>query len=129
MSRIRLAMEQPIPPELLADGQVGAVLLSLFTDARAQAGDTYTGDARGWWHDALSADHDRTGSRLWLGGRDKNMPVVLSDYEMWATEALAWMKRDGVARSIVAVASAPRRNVLWLDILIDGRSIDMEISR
>lgn len=129
MSRIRLDMAQPIPPTLLADGFVGAILLSLFTDARGQAGDTYSGDPRGWWHDELSVDHDSTGSRLWLGGRDKNMPVVLSDYEMWATEALAWMKRDGVAQSIVVVASAPRRNVLWLDVQVDGRSIDMEISR
>lgn len=128
MNRITVDIERPVPVALLADPLLGAVLISLFTDRRAETGDVYQGDARGWWRDALRTDGDRTGSRLWLGGREKNMPQTLTRYREWADQALEWLVTDGWAQRVLVVASAPRRNVLWLDVRIDARQLDLEIT-
>ena len=48
-------------------GLRSAVLISLFTDRRAEPGDVPEGeDPRGWWADVLGEEGDRIGSRLWL---------------------------------------------------------------
>ena len=75
-----------------------AVLLSLFTDRRAESGDIpESEDPRGWWADTIDAGDDRIGSRLWLLGRSKqttHVPVLAEEY---VREALEWFVEDGIA--------------------------------
>lgn len=104
------------------DGLETAVILSLFTDRQAQPDDPLPGredDRRGWWGDAFpDVPGDRIGSRLWLLWREKQTSANLVRAELYATEALAWLVADGVARSVDVVASIPRNGVLGLDIAI-----------
>lgn len=105
------------------DGLRSAVLISLFTDRRANADDVIpdgTGDRRGWWADAYTeVAGDFIGSRLWLLSREKQLPDVLQRAQTYAEEALAWMVEDGIARSVSVPTEWVRRGVLGL--LIDIR--------
>jgi phage gp46-like protein len=91
------------------DGLRTAVLLSLFTDRRAEEDDplpSEDGDRRGWWADELAAvEGDRFGSRLWLLERSKRQEDVAPRAEEYAREALAWMLEDSVASKIDVVAT------------------------
>lgn len=95
------------------DGLRTAILISLFTDARAaddavlpEDGD----DRRGWWGDALAEgagpdagtarDPDRIGSLLWLLARSKITDRVIAQAHHTCHEALAWLVRDGVAAAV-----------------------------
>lgn len=81
-----------------------AVLLSLFTDRRADDSDALPNaqnDLRGWWADAIPVvQDDRFGSRLWLLAREKRGPTVPPRAEKYAREALQWMLDDGVASKL-----------------------------
>ncbi len=84
-----------------------AIVLSLFTDARALPDDPLpTGDdPRGWWGDMLSSyENDRLGSRLWLLGREKQTPETLERAKEYAEEALAWLLEDGIAEAVTVDA-------------------------
>lgn len=83
-----------------------AVFLSLFLDAPAKDGDDVHASAlrRGFWADVYSPDGDVTGSRLWLLDRAKITAASIVDAKTYADEALAWMVRDGVARSVSVTA-------------------------
>lgn len=95
-----------IDHDLASDtGMETAVLLSLFTDRRAEDDDTPpTGDEsdrRGWWADQFAVtEGDRFGSRLWLLDRSKRVDEVRRRAEEFAREALAWMLDDHVAERI-----------------------------
>lgn len=99
-------------PDLATDaGLETAVILSLFTDRRAEADDKLPaegdGDRRGWWGDALPLiEGHRIGSRLWLLGREKIATETLRRAEEYGREALAWMLETGVASRIEALAEA-----------------------
>jgi phage gp46-like protein len=92
------------------DGLRTAILLSLFTDRRAEADDNLPagdGDRRGWWADEFSAvGSDRIGSRLWLLDRSKATPDIAKRAEEIAREALAWLIEDRVASSVDVAAAA-----------------------
>ena len=98
-----------------------AVLLSLFTDRQAEAGDVLPDggtDRRGWWADAFpDVDGDRIGSRLWLLSRAKPAEWVGRAAE-YAKEALAWLVEDQVAERIEATASVPSPGLATLDVEI-----------
>lgn len=103
-------------------GLHSAVLISLFTDRRAAVDDRLpapSADRRGWWGDVASAKAgDQLGSKLWLLSREKELTSVLRSAEDAARAALAWLKDDGIAGEIVAVATNPLRGVLALNITI-----------
>lgn len=86
------------------DGLETAVLMSLFLDREAAAGDVLPEgetDRRGWWGDAFpTVEGDKIGSRLWLLARSKATPDVLSRAEEYAREALAWLVEDRVAAKV-----------------------------
>ncbi|EQB31960.1 phage GP46 family protein [Sphingobium ummariense] len=86
------------------DGLRTAVIMSLFTDARAREDDPLadpTADRRGWWGDCANADrNDRIGSRLWLLAREKVVPATATRATDYCREALAWMVEDGLAASV-----------------------------
>jgi len=127
------------------DGLATAVIISLFTDARARpedllpddtrapgetivfgsAGGNLTRYRRGWWGDlvpppqAADATGHRTGSRLWLLSREKQTAETLHRAEEYAREALQWLIADGVARAVQVEAFIPRAGWLGLRIMID----------
>ena len=107
------------------DGLETAVILSLFTDARAKDDDTLPigqTDRRGWWADTVLPDslgrYDQYGSRLWLLHREKQMPEVLRRAKDYAQEGLAWLLEDKVARKVDVVATNPQDGWLVLDITV-----------
>ena len=123
--RVVVDLTEPLPLAVLADPVDGAIILSLFCDARDDAANPT--DQRGWWGDALS-DGDRWGSRLWtLASSAKRTAVTLREAEELASEALHWLVKDGDAGAISVAASAPDAETLLLSISIDGQRIDLEI--
>ena len=104
-----------------------AVLLSLFTDRRAEADDVPpSGDARdrrGWWADQFAElEGDRMGSRLWLLDRSvRNNETVLRADE-YVREALAWMLDDRVVASIdVTIETTDKALVIAVGLQRPGR--------
>jgi len=97
-------------PDLATDaGLETAVLISLFTDARAGADDALPAESsegrRGWWGDAVPMiEGHRLGSRLWLLEREKITVETLRRAEEYGREALAWMLEAGIASRIEALA-------------------------
>jgi phage gp46-like protein len=102
------------------DGMRTAVIISLFSDARAADDDELPnpgGDRRGWWADTYAPiPGDVTGSKLWLLARSKNTPDVLAKAQQYARDALAWLVEDGIASGIAAVASFPQLG--WFSISV-----------
>lgn len=103
------------------DGMRTAILISLFTDARAsedaalpEDGD----DRRGWWGDQFAAgagpdagtseDRNRIGSLLWLLGRAKATTANLQLARQSAEAALGWIVRDGIASGVSVEVEAQR---------------------
>lgn len=104
------------------DGLETAVVLSLFSDRRANLDDVLPDtsiERRGWWGDGF-ADvlGDRFGSRLWLLSREKQTDQVLERAREYAKEALAWLLEDGIAREVLVTAEVVRPGVLGLGIEI-----------
>jgi phage gp46-like protein len=82
------------------EGLETAVLISLFTDRRANEDDELInqGQYRGWWGDLLSED-DQIGSRLWLI-RQKATQQNVNLAKEYIIEALQWMIDDRVVAKI-----------------------------
>lgn len=95
-----------------------AVLISLFSDRRAEAGELPPGETarRGWWGDSLT-DGDRIGSRLWLLGREKRTQDVVRRAEEYAREAVTWLVDDGAAER-VAVAAEDAAGALLITVTV-----------
>lgn len=103
------------------DGLQTAVLLSLFLDRLADAGDAALEPTarRGWWGDAYpEVEGDHIGSRLWLLAREKQLPQVQARAELYAREALQWLIDDGVASAVDVAAEVPTAGVLGLAVTI-----------
>ncbi|MEW5727713.1 MAG: phage GP46 family protein [Pseudomonadota bacterium] len=104
----------------LDDGLATAVIISLFTDRRANADDRLPDDQRlaarpdrrGWWADP------KMGSRLYLLHREKQRAVVLARAREYAAEALAWLIEDEVASSVDVAAEILGEGTLGLTIRI-----------
>jgi len=100
----------------LEGGLSTAVILSLFTDARAGIDDDlplHQTDRRGWVGDeymrpadtsAGVGDTDPWGSLLWLCYAGKVTADLLERARFAAAEALAWLVRDGIASRVDVVA-------------------------
>jgi|APTNR8051073442_1049403.scaffolds.fasta_scaffold31631_2 phage gp46-like protein len=109
-----------------ADDLETAVMVALFTDARAGDDDAVPGDPadrRGWWGDALPISimgrelpADRLGSRLWLLERAKQLPETLVLARQYAREALQVFIEGGIAASIEVDAGFPRAGWLLLHV-------------
>lgn len=114
---------------LAADGDLEtAVILSLFTDRRADPEDALAGgepEKRGWFGDAVPVvEGDRIGSRLWLLARRKQSTETLNLAVEYCREALQWMIDDGVARAVEIEAEWIRTGVLGLRIGIVRPNIE-----
>lgn len=101
------------------DGLDTAVILSLFTDRRAEPDDVTPGnvaDRRGTWMDAYSdaPRGDRMGSRLWLLQTAKLLPETVIKVRAYCAEALDWMVADGVAKEVNVTAEVIRSHPLGM---------------
>ena len=99
----------------LDDSFYTAVLISLFTDRRADPDDELAASEtwrRGWWADSLPQngvyDKDQIGSRLWLLFRCKATEATRLRAEEYAGEALVWLLEDKLVKNIRVSAS-------WVD--------------
>lgn len=97
-----------------------ALLLSLFTDARASAEqlERFGGDQpRGWWGDAHSKiDGDQFGSLLWLLEREVDTTETLNRAREFASQAVAWIVDQGLAASVDVEAEYLSAGVLALRV-------------
>jgi phage gp46-like protein len=104
------------------EGLRTAIVVSLFTDARARDDDELPAgadDRRGWWGDFLATiEGDRIGSRLWLLSREKQVPEVLARADEYVREALAWLIEDRIARKVDVAVTAPVRGRLDIAITL-----------
>lgn len=125
MTKTILDLQQGIPFNVFEDELLGAVVLSLFCDARGIEADGSVG--RGWWADGLT-DGDRWGSRLWELIRSKDIPETLRLAEDYAKSALAWLIEDSVASTVVITAYSPARAVLGLLVKLDNDTFNLEVA-
>lgn len=118
-----------------------AVILSLFTDARASDDDPLPDgaageppDRRGWWGDTEGAALHGVavmGSRLWLLGREKRTPETLNRARTYCREALSWLVADGIAARVEIEAEfqgSASTPILALGVTVirrDGRAVRM----
>lgn len=96
------------------EGLETAVLMSLYTDQRADVDDVLpdpgSEDRRGWWGDQISDfEDDKIGSKLWLLERSSTKATVLSDVKFYIEQALQWMIDDGVAQAIEVTVERQNR--------------------
>jgi phage gp46-like protein len=99
-----------------------AVLLSIFTDARApDSQQVYSKDKRGWWGTTYNpSGQTELGSRLWTLERaiKSDDPEVLRQAEGYVRDALAWLIADGIAATVTAAASWLNQTNLGIYIVI-----------
>lgn len=124
MADLRLAIDESGSADLeLEDGDLAvdasglpqAILVSLFSDARADEDDTIpdgTEDRRGYWSDTPG---DRWGSKVWLEHRSTLSPSTVRMVEVASREALQWLLDEQVADRVQVDAE-----------LVDGR-IDVRV--
>jgi len=95
-----------------------AVILSLFTDRRAEDDDVLpgtSGDKRGAWIDSFSeVEGDKFGSRLWLLESAKLIPDTVNRVRGYCEEALKWMVDDGIAKAVNVTAEITRHHQLGI---------------
>ncbi len=86
-------------------GLLTAVLISLFSDARALDKDPFPPEEssrRGWWADEQP---DRIGSLLWLLRREKVTRSTVERARQYARSALRWLVDDGIADHVEVEAA------------------------
>lgn len=125
MTKVVLDLQKGIPFNIYEDELLGAVILSLYCDARGIEADGTAG--RGWWADGLT-EHDCWGSRLWELIRSKDISETLRIAEDYARHALQWLSDDRVASTVAISAYSPKRSVLGLHIRIDDQLINLEMA-
>jgi phage gp46-like protein len=89
----------------MTDDLQNAVMISLFTDARARVDDVLPNqnDRGGYWGGAI--DGNNWGSRLWLLQNARDLPETYKRAQDYAREALVWLVADGVASKVDVTAS------------------------
>lgn len=109
--------------DIAADnGLATAVLISLFTDARAPTvkllppGET---ELRGWWGDITE---DKTGSLLWLIDREKVLPETAERAREYCDNCLRWLREDDIAENVTIDAQLVRPFGLQIKIAIERGS-------
>lgn len=94
---------------------VSAIIISIFSDRRAEPGDVIpddSNDPRGWWAD----DDVPIGSRMWLLRRAKQTMTTLQLAYDYLAESLQWMIDDGVVGRFDIQMQWVRRGMLGAQI-------------
>ena len=108
-----------------------AVIMSLFTDARATADEEPEITARrGYWGDIDLDGDESLGSKLWLHRRSKLTNDVANTVRDEAQNALDWLVEDGhvSALTVTVERQPPDRLAYQIDItLLDGELLSMSL--
>lgn len=113
-----------VPPSLATgDNLQSALLISLFTDRRANDDDPLSLDEsrRGWWADTyLESRNDKIGSRLWLLRRAKISTDTLTRAREYCLEATRWLVEDSVASRVDVTTSfmTGRSDTMLIDVVV-----------
>lgn len=100
-----------------------SIILSLFSDARADRGDVLPGTIKnkaGWWGSALFGR--QFGSKLWLLQRATLDNSTMRLYEQYSKDALKWMVDDQIAEEITAEATRTGPNRVDLAMTIKRKN-------
>lgn len=103
------------------EGLETAVIISLFTDARAGDEELPPNEKskRGWWGDSIAdATEDKIGSKLWLLFREKELKEVAVRAKEYVQEALEWMIETKIANKIEVDSELLGNGILGLQIRI-----------
>jgi phage gp46-like protein len=112
------------------DTLASAVLMSLFCDRLAEDYEVGSGeDRRGWWADTFADVPHKTGSRLWLLERNKQLPSIVQRAKLYCEEALAWLVEDKLCTAVVvtAFAAAPGYLSAIVKLELNGQSRSLRI--
>jgi phage gp46-like protein len=105
------------------NGLLTAVMISLFTDARALERDPLPVEEtsrRGWWADEAP---DRIGSLLWLLRREKVTRATVELARQYARASLQWMVEDGIAEQVDVEAAVRQPFTVLLTVRLQrGRA-------
>lgn len=110
---------------VLDGGLRTAILISLFSDARAPADaelPEQSADRRGWWGDDFPVTETRrgeTGSLLWLLARSKITQATVNRAREYARAALAWLLADGIASRLDVQVEAQDGQRLAIRVELD----------
>lgn len=110
---------------VLDGGLRTAILISLFTDARAPDDAPLpeeSADRRGWWGDDFNAaggSAGETGSLLWLLARSKITQADINRAREYAIAALQWLLTDGIASRLDVQVEAQDRQRLAIRVELD----------
>lgn len=101
------------------DGLGTSILVSLFTDKRAEASEVESGvvDEFGGWWGSLLINNSGFGSRIWFTRRSKLTGRTLDSLGHYAEEALQWILTEKLARKIVV--STQRLNATVAVLRVD----------
>ena len=104
------------------DKLISAVIISIFTDARANDEEfkevqDWELSKRGYWADQL--DGVKTGSKLWLLKRAPRDQDTLERAKSYTKEALSWLIEDDLAESL-EVETSYEQDDLLIAIKING---------
>jgi phage gp46-like protein len=107
-------------------GLTTAVIMSLFSDQRADDDDPVDaaspgGGRKGWAGDLLEPPGQRLGSKLWLLQRAKMQEQgqdVSGFVEQYASDALQWLKDEGVADQVDCTAQRAGLEAVALSVAI-----------
>lgn len=108
-------------PDLKTEKDLEAsVLMSIFTDRRANNDDIVEGtDRRGWWADTFAeVKNDKIGSRLWLLQREKLTNLTVTRAHGYVVECLKWLLDDKVAQSVNVQTEIVSLGVLGIGVEI-----------
>lgn len=109
-----------------------SVLISIFSDRRAQDGDEVVdGDRKGWWGDTYN--ESKIGSRLWTLRRRKATLQTLRLANDIVKESLQWLIDDGIASDVVvnnewSLINRGRMNMLITISKPDGTDVDFNFN-
>lgn len=109
-------LERSATDLVLDDSLVTAVLVSLFSDARADANPSVPiaeQDLRGWWGEEQG---DAFGSSLWQLEREKITTTTIERARTAARAALEWLLTEGIASAVDVRASRLSTNGLLLEV-------------
>ncbi|MEG1800083.1 MAG: phage GP46 family protein, partial [Synergistaceae bacterium] len=103
------------------EGLETAIVISLFTDRRAEGEELPSGETRlkGWWGDSLAEPvNDRIGSKLWLLYREKQLPEVAHRAKQYVEEALKWLTETKIAQKVEVETTFVQTGLLGIGVKI-----------
>lgn len=106
----------------IEEGLETAVVMSIFTDARALDDDELPGndsDPRGWWADEFAqVEDDEIGSRAWLLERTRLNDETVVRAQGFYQQALQWLVDDGVAERVDVQVERVDLSIARIDVQI-----------